>query len=513
MDTLLFNLIWLVPLFTVLVCAPIPSAKAKLIKGIHGTSATLVLLLVGYLTYRLYMLSGTPANEATAPLLLQFFTDIPWITAFNAHYMVGADGLNMFLLLLTAVIVWAGVFVSWEIKGNQKVFFALIQMLATSVYGVFMSMDLVLFFVFYEMEALCMYLMIAGYGSGRKDYGGKKLTLTLAFGSSMILATLFGLYFESGINSWSIMELSKITIPMDFQMWAFPLMFMGFAVSSSLFPFHFWSPDGHASAPTAVSMLAAGVMMKMGAYGCLRIAMFLMPEAAKIWLPWVVAFLIFNVVLGPFIALRHKDLKYITAYSSISHLGLIFLGLAAITPVGLRGAALQMISHGFLTGLFFATIGMIYERTHTRDITQMGGIMRKMPFLGVGFVIAGFAGLGLPGFSGFVAESTVFIGAFAQESTLTRIVTILAILSITTTAVYILQTANRMLHGNMPAKYETLTDGCFREKLVIIVLVACLLLIGIFPGWISNMLDQSIAPIFAKISAAASSASTAGIGG
>jgi NADH-quinone oxidoreductase subunit M len=282
---------------------------------------------------------------------------------------------------------------------------------------------------------------------------------------------------------------------MDYQMWAFPLMFMGFAVSSSLFPFHFWSPDGHSAAPTAVSMLAAGVMMKMGAYGCLRVAMFLMPEAAKIWLPYVVALLIFNVVLGPFIALRHKDLKYITAYSSISHLGLIFLGLAALTPVGLRGASLQMISHGFLTGLFFATIGMIYERTHTRDITEMGGIMRKLPFLGVGFVIAGFAGLGLPGFSGFIAESNIFIGAFQQDSTLTRIVTVLAILSITTTAVYILQTANRMLHGNMPAKYETLTDACFREKLVVVVLVLCLLLIGVFPGWIADMLDQSIAPM------------------
>ena len=486
MDTLLFNLIWILPLITVLACAPISAQKETLLKTIHATSGTIVLLLVGYLTYRLYTLGVDSAAKESAPLLLHYYMDIPWLHMFNAHYIVGADGLNMFLLFLTAVIVWAGILVSWNIKGNQKVFFALIQLLATSVYGVFMSMDLVLFFVFYEMEALCMYLMIAGYGSGRKDYGGKKLTLTLAFGSSMILATLFGLYFESGIYSF---------LPMDFQMWAFPLMFMGFAVSSSLFPFHFWSPDGHSAAPTAVSMLAAGVMMKMGAYGCLRVAMFLMPEAAKIWLPYVVALLIFNVVLGPFIALRHKDLKYITAYSSISHLGLIFLGLAALTPVGLRGASLQMISHGFLTGLFFATIGMIYERTHTRDITEMGGIMRKLPFLGVGFVIAGFAGLGLPGFSGFIAESNIFIGAFQQDSTLTRIVTVLAILSITTTAVYILQTANRMLHGNMPAKYEMLTDATFREKLVVVVLVLCLLLIGVFPGWIADMLDQSIAPM------------------
>lgn len=512
MDILLFNLIWVIPLLTVLVCIPIPASHAKLLRGLHTASASAVLLMVCYLAYRVFMLSGTPASDAASPLVLRFLTDIPWLTMFNAHYIVGADGLNILLLALTAFIVWGGVLVSYNIKGNQKVFFALIQLLATSVYGVYMSFDLVLFFVFYEMEALCMYLMIACYGSGRRDYGGKKLTLTLAFGSSMILATLFGLYFESGANSWNLIEIAKTTIPMEFQMWAFPLMFMGFAVSSSLFPFHFWSPDGHSAAPTAVSMLAAGVMMKMGAYGCLRVAMFLMPEAAKVWLPYVVALLIFNVVLGPFIALRHKDLKYITAYSSISHLGLIFLGLAAMTPVGLRGASLQMISHGFLTGLFFATIGMIYERTHTRDITEMGGIMRKMPFLGVGFVIAGFAGLGLPGFSGFIAESNIFIGAFQQESTLTRIVTILAILSITTTAVYILQTANRMLHGPLPQKYENLTDGCFREKFVIVVLVACLLFIGVCPGPFADLLDQSIAPIFAKISAATQPV-TSGIGG
>ena len=502
MDTLLFNVIWVIPLLAVAICAPIPGTKIKLIKAIHVVTETFVMATIAYLTYRVFTMGSAPADPKAFPLLLRFFTDIPWLNSINAHYMVGADGLNILLLFLTAVIVWTGMLVSWNIKGNQKIFFALIQLLATSVYGVFMSMDLVLFFVFYEMEALCMYLMIAGYGSGNKDYGGKKLTLTLAFGSSMILATMFGLYFQSGLNTWSIMALSRVTLPLDFQMWAFPLMFMGFAVSSSLFPFHFWSPDGHSAAPTAVSMLAAGVMMKMGAYGCLRIAMFLMPEAAKFWLPYVVVLLIFNVVLGPFIAIRHKDLKYITAYSSISHLGLIFLGLAAITPIGFRGASLQMISHGFLTGLFFATIGMIYERTHTRDITQMGGIMRKLPFLGVGFVIAGFTGLGLPGFSGFIAESNIFIGAFQQDSTITRIVTVLAILSITTTAVYILQTANRMLHGEMPAKYETLTDACFREKIVVVLLVICLLVIGVCPGWIADMLDTSIAPIFEKVSQA-----------
>ena len=275
MDTLLFNLIWLIPSLTVAIVAPISNKKEGLIKAIHTISATLVLAIIAYLTYKVYALP-VPNVEGSA-ISFHFFTSIPWLTAIKASYSIGADGLNIFLLLLTSVIVWAGILVSYNIKGNKKVFFGLIQFLATSVYGVFMSLDLLLFFVFYAMEALCMYLMIACYGSGRQDYGGKKLTLTLAFGSSMILATLFGIFFKSGINSWNLVELANVSLPMEFQMWAFPLMFMGFAVSSSLFPFHFWSPDGHASAPTAVSMLAAGVMMKMGAYGCLRFAMFLMP--------------------------------------------------------------------------------------------------------------------------------------------------------------------------------------------------------------------------------------------
>lgn len=443
------------------------------------------------------ILDYTPYAGGNA-FAMSYLTDFPWLAAISAHYLVGADALTILMLVLAAVIIFTGVLASWRIASGHKVFFGLLQILAASVYGVFMSFDLVLFFVFYEMEALCMYLMIAGYGTGDKDLGGKKLTLTLALGSAMVMAVFLGMYVEGG--SWSVFELANVKLPENFQMWAFPVLFMGFAVSSSLFPFHFWSPAGHSAAPTAVSMFAAGVMMKMGAYGCLRIAMYLMPEGAHFWLPYILFFVIFNVCFGPFIAMRHKDLKFITAYSSISHLGLIFLGLCAMTPVALRGASLQMLSHGFLTGLFFATIGMIYGRTHTRDITQMGGLMKIMPFLGVGFVIAGFAGLGLPGFSGFVAEASIFIGSFQNEGTLFRIVTILAILSVTATAVYILQTANRMLHGPVTnPHFKELTDATFEEKIVIVIFVICLLAIGLCPAPFADFLDTSIAPIVSNL--------------
>ncbi len=495
-EQILFNFIWIIPFLTLVACVPIPATRVSLIRKIHLGSAAAVLLITLYLAAQMF-LATAPYGGGNA-FVLSYLTQMPWIQAINAEYLVGADALSILMLVLAAIIIFTGILVSWNMQQGQKVFLGLLQILASAVYGVFMSFDLVLFFVFYEMEALCMYLMIAGYGTGEKDYGGKKLTLTLALGSSMILAALFGIYVEGG--SWNLLELANVRLPETFQMWAFPLLFMGFAVSASLFPFHFWSPAGHSAAPTAVSMFAAGVMMKMGAYGCLRIAMYLMPEAAKVWLPILLFFILFNVVLGPFIAMRHKDLKFITAYSSISHLGLIFLGLAAMTPTALRGASLQMLSHGFLTGLFFATIGMIYGRTHTRDITQMGGLMKVMPFLGVGFVIAGFAGLGLPGFSGFVAEASIFVGSFQNESTLCRIVTILAILSVTSTAIYILQTANRMLNGPLGnPHFKILSDATFSEKAVIVIFVICLLGIGLFPAPFADFLDTSIAPIYANL--------------
>ena len=497
-DKILFNLVWILPLLTVALCVPISRAHTKLIKRIHLSSAAIVLADSIYLVWRTFTLSMNTAPTGNN-FNLQFLTDLPWLSSINAHFITGADALSSLLVFLTAVIVFTGMLASWKIDHQEKDFFALIQILGAGVFGVFVSFDLVLFFVFYEMEALCMYLMIAGWGTGNKDYSGKKLTLTLALGSAMLLATIFGIYIEGGIHSWDITKLADVKLPMEFQMWAFPLAFMGFAVSGSLFPFHFWSPDGHSSAPTAVSMLAAGVMMKMGPYGCLRVAIYLMPEAARFWLPYIAYFVIFNVVFAGFIAIRHKDLKYITAYSSISHLGLIFLGLVAATPLAFRGAALQMLSHGFLTGLFFATIGMIYGRTHTRNIYEMGGIMKVMPFLGVCFVLAGFAGLGLPGLSGFIAETTIFIGSFQNGSTLLRIITIFAILSVTVTAVYILQTANKMLHGPITNEhFKLLTDADYVEKTALIIITLCLLGIGLFPGWISSFLDTSIAPIYAN---------------
>ena len=499
MQTLLLNSVWILPLLTVLASIAIPRSQNQTLKLLHASSALLNLVIAAYLTVHVYgltMASGIPAGNQPALFLR---TDLPWFDFLNIHYITGVDALSMLLVLLTSVIIFTGVLASWNIDRQEKEFFALFQILASGVFGVFISFDLVLFMIFYEIETLGMYLLIANWGSGRKEYGAQKLTLTLALGSSLALAAVIGLYYEGGIGSWDITRLADLRLPVSFQMWAFPMAFLGFAVSSSLFPFHNWSPDGHSAAPTAVSMFAAGVMMKMGVYACLRVAMYLMPEGARFWLPYLLYLVIFNVVAAAFIAIRQRDLKYIIAYSSISHLGLIVLGLCAMTPLSLKGASMQMVSHGFLTGLFFACIGMIYGRTHTRNVDEMGGLMKVIPFLGVGFVIAGFAGLGLPGLSGFVAEAAIFMGSFANDTPMVRIVTVLAILSITVTAVYVLQATNRMLHGPLDARFANLPAVTWSERLVVLTLLTGLFGMGLFPGWISAFLDTSILPLFANI--------------
>jgi len=307
---------------------------------------------------------------------------------------------------------------------------------------------------------------------------------------------MLALYFGSGLRTFDLNILSQYPFSRSFQNVFYPILFVGFGVLSALFPFHTWSPDGHSSAPTAVSMLHAGVLMKLGGYGILRVAMYTLPEGAQMWMPFFLILITINVAAGPFIAIKQRDLKYITAYSSVSHLGLVLLGLTVLTFTGLKGSSMQMISHGLLTGLFFALIGMIYGRTHTRNVDEMGGIMKKMPFLGVAFVIAGFAGLGLPGLSGFVAEVTIFIGAFENPNPLVRVCTVIAILSIVATAVYVLKAANAMLHGPLDEKYNDLTDAVWHEKIAVIVLLIGLFGMGLFPGWIADLLDGSVAPLF-----------------
>jgi len=349
-----------------------------------------------------------------------------------------------------------------------------------------------------------MYLLIGIWGSGGKEYAAMKLTLMLMGGSAFLLVGILGIYYhsapEGGLYTMNILEISKVMIPMDAQRLFFPLTFVGFGVLGAMFPFHTWSPDGHASAPTAVSMLHAGVLMKLGGYGCFRVAIFLMPQAAN-ELSWIFIILTgISVVYGAFGAIVQKDLKYINAYSSVSHCGLVLFAILMLNQTAMTGAVMQMLSHGLMTALFFALIGMIYGRTHTRDIREMSGLMKVMPFLAVCYVIAGLASLGLPGLSGFVAEMTVFVGAWEHQDMFHRVFTVIACCSIVITAVYILRVVGKILYGEVENKHHLeLGDAKWHERFPVVILIVVIAGIGMAPLWISNMIGDSLNPIIEQL--------------
>ncbi len=441
------------------------------------------------------------ASGNTEEMLFQAST--MWYAPLNIHYAVGVDGISVAMILLTAIVVFAGIFASWKMDPLPKEFFLWLVLLSIGVYGFFISIDLFTMFMFYEIALIPMYLLIGVWGSGRKEYSAMKLTLMLMGGSAFLMVGIFGIYFHSspdGAYTMNILEIAQTTIPVNAQLWIFPLTFVGFGVLGAMFPFHTWSPDGHASAPTAVSMLHAGVLMKLGGYGCFRVAIFLMPEAAN-ELAWIFLTLTgISVVYGAYSAIVQTDLKYINAYSSVSHCGLVLFAILMLNQTALTGAVLQMLSHGLMTALFFALIGMIYSRTHTRNITEMGGLMKIMPFLSVCYVIAGFASLGLPGLSGFVAEMTIFIGSFEHTDMFHRVFTIIACTSIVITAVYILRVVGKLLYGEVQDKHHlALTDATWFERLSVITLIVAVAGLGIAPSWIADMISQSFHSIIERL--------------
>ena len=424
-----------------------------------------------------------------------------WYAPLNIHLAVGVDGISVLMILLSAIIVFAGTFASWKIDPLPKNFFLWYALLSTGVFGFFISIDIFTMFMFYEVALIPMYLLIGVWGTGRKEYSAMKLTLMLMGGSAFLMLGLLGIFWhsapEGGELTWNILEIShNAAIDPDWQYMLFCFTFVGFGVLGAMFPFHTWSPDGHASAPTAVSMLHAGVLMKLGGYGCFRIAIFLLPQAAN-ELAWIFIILTgISVVYGAFSACVQTDLKYINAYSSVSHCGMVLFAILMLNCTAMTGAIMQMLSHGLMTALFFALIGMIYGRTHTRDIRQMGGLMKIMPYLGVCYMIAGFASLGLPGLSGFVAEMTIFFGAFQDADVFHRIFVICATTAIVITAVYILRVVGKLLLGPVQDDHHlSLTDATWFERLATVTLILCIAGIGCFPNWINEAIQHSFTPI------------------
>jgi len=461
--------------------------------GMFAQLITSIIVLFSYFAFR----------EAgfTTPML--FYQDIEWFKTLNIHYTVGVDGISVALVLLTSVVIFAGVLASWEVEYLQKEFFTSLILLATGVFGFFISLDLFTMFLFYEIAVIPMYFLIGIWGTGPKEYSAMKLTLMLMGGSALMMVGIFGLYFNSATDgnfTFNILEIAKVYIPKDVQLYFFPFIFVGFGVLGAIYPFHTWSPDGHASAPTAVSMLHAGVLMKLGGYGCFRVAMYLLPEAANT-LGWIFIILsTISVVYGAFGVIWQKDLKYINAYASVSHVGLITFALMMMNKISIDGAIIQMISHGLTTALFFALIGMIYGRTHTRMIDEMGGLMKVIPFLSVCFIIAGLSTLGLPGFSGFIAETTVFIGAFQHHDLFHQIASIFVVSSIVISAVYVLRMVGIILFGPIKNEHHlSLKDAKWFERLSAGTLVVAITGIGVAPLWLFDTIKESLIPIVERL--------------
>ena len=489
------SLLILIPLFTL---AGLFLVKRQDARVVAFAGSLLQLALALFLLFS-YMNERSAGNTS----VLLFESSHVWFSQWNINYHIGIDGISLAMILLTSVVLVAGVLVSWNIEYQTREFFFFLVMLAMGAFGFFISVDMFTQFFFFELAVIPKYLLIAIWGSGKKEYAAMKLALMLMGGSTLVLIGILSLYYfsvQAGTPTFSLFEIAKLGLSPEKQMFVFPFLFIGFGVLSAMFPFHTWAPDGHSSAPTAASMFLAGISMKLGGYGCLRVATVLLPDAAREYSPYIIVLACIGILYGAFVTLKQTDIKLMNAYSSVSHCGFVILGIAMLTKTAMVGAVLQMVSHGVMTALFFAVIGMIYERSHTRIGSEMGGLLKVMPFLGTVFIIAGLTSLGLPGFSGFVAEMTVFVGSFQVADTFHRVATIIATASIVVTAVYILRAVGITLWGPIKNKtFEKLPDATWNEKLAGGILVASIVIIGTMPYWLAGMISKTMEVLFVSI--------------
>ncbi len=466
--------------------------------------AALLVALKDYFNYNDWVNAQISAHGALQDGFIQI-VNVPWIPAINTNYHLAVDGISYPLIVLNGFVCVTGILFSWNIENRVKEFFAFFLTLIAGVYGVFMAMDLFLLFVFYELAIIPKYFVIAIWGSTRKEYGAMKLVLYSFMGSALVFIGILAVYFSAGGQTFDILELAKHPIAPNVQIWVFPLIFVGFGVLAGMWPFHTWAPTGHVAAPTAASMLLAGVVMKLGSYGCFRGAMLLFPQGLEHWKWWIAWIAVIGIVYGAGVALVQKDFKFIIGYSSVSHMGFVLLGLATLNLIGMSGAILQMFSHGIVASLLFAVVGrMVYDRTHTRQLDELGGLAKVIPFAWVTFMVAGAASMGMPGFSGFVAEFQILVGAFHMHP----ILALAAGLSIPLTVAYIMNANDKVFmdqdqpagdgghgHDHKPGRGEShpaLPPITLPERVAAIILMALLVIVGVYPSIMLNMIKANV---------------------
>ncbi len=461
----------------------IPADRQHQIKWVSAVFSGMTLTLSVYLFFAYDKSRGG----------LQFVERIPWVSSLGITYFNAADGFNLPMLLLTGIVFFTGVLTMWELDYRVKEFHAFYYVMVTAVFGLFMSMDLFFIFIWYDVSLFPMYLLIAIWGTTRKEYGAMKLTLYLLAGSALVLPAIIYLFVNSGLNTFDISILMRPGTFTPFQQkFAFILLYLGFGILAGVWPFHTWSPVGHVAAPHAVSMVHAGVLMKIGAFAVLRVAIFICPEGWQHWAQLMAVLATIGIIYGAFVGLSQKDLKFVIGYSSVSHMGIVGLGLSTVSIDGLNGAVFQMFGHGIMTALFFSATGYIYDRTHTKLIAELGGLSRTLPVASAFFIVAAMASMGIPFLASFWGELTVFIAAFKTYP----LRGMLAVCALVVSALFMLRVVQRTFYGPENEKYAHLTDVPFRLGIPRMILLIVLVVFGLYPALLFDMIETASIPFF-----------------
>ncbi|MFC2065761.1 NuoM family protein [Chloroflexota bacterium] len=483
------------PAVGAIIIAFISSRHVGAIKGVAAVFTAIPLILSLYL----FIVFDRSLSAAG---VIQFEEKLLWIAPLNAHYHLGVDGLSMPLVLLTAFLGFLAVLISWKVHERPREFFAWLLILEASIIGVFTSLDLLLFFIMWEIEVIPMYFLISIWGAGRREYSAIKYVLYTLFGSAFMLAGILSLYFTTG--SLSMLDITGKGLGMVQSIMPaasiFFLLLVGFAVKLPVFPLHTWLPDAHTDAPTAVSVMLAGSLIKMGGYGMIRLCVSMFPQVAQQYAQLLVILALIGILYGAAVTLMQTDIKRMIAYSSISHMGYVLLGIFALGQVSLTGAALQMFSHGVVTGLLFAMAGLVIHNIKERDLRKLGGLAKQVPVVAVVFSVAGLASLGLPLTSGFAAEFLIFLGSYTSTVVANmQVYTIIAILGVVLTAGYILWMLQQAFYGPVKEEFNGLKDADGLEKVYMFALVAVIMLVGIYPAILTDVFKLGISPIVGLI--------------
>jgi len=485
MDFNILTLITFIPLVGAIILVVVPNKVEKSAKYIALATSLVILGLAVYL-WAIF--------DPSVPTM-QFEEKYQWISNVNVYYHLGVDGISMPMVFLTALLTVLGVLVSWNITNKPKAFFALLLLLEVGMVGVFLSLDFILFYVFWELVLLPMYFLIGVWGSSNRLYAAIKFFIYTLLGSVLMLVGILMIYFNSGLGTFDMLELTGNGMARNLQSWIFLLMFMGFAIKVPMFPFHTWLPDAHTEAPTAGSVILAGVLLKMGAYGFIRIGIPILPEAMKAWAPAIAILSVIGIVYGALACLIQKDLKRLIAFSSVSHMGFVMLGIASLTPTAVNGAVLQMFNHGCITGMLFLIVGMMYERTHTRMISDLGGFSNKIPLLSGILAFTAFASLGLPGLGGFWGEFLVLFGTYKVNTVFSKVMVYIAVLGIVLGAAYLLWMLQRVIFGNYNEKLGDLKKITWIEFVTLAPLIIIIIFVGVYPTPLINMINNSVVHI------------------